>query len=82
MIKRIEYREYKKVWSQEILHKLCFMSSKLIKKYRILYTKVRGEMEQSQQNTMGQSQQEANKEHCTKGTQDISRALRLSTQWL
>lgn len=47
MIKRIKCREYKKVWSQEILHKLCFVSSKLIKKYRILYTKVRGEMEQS-----------------------------------
>lgn len=50
MIKRIKYKEDKKVWGQEILHKLCFMSSNLIKKYSILYTKVRGEMEQSQLN--------------------------------
>lgn len=41
-IERIEERKGSKVWDQKILHKLCLLSSKLIKKYNILYTISRG----------------------------------------
>lgn len=75
--KRIEERKGSKVWDHKILHKLCLLSSKLIKKNNTLHTIPRVKWSELTASIMHWDKVIGRliKQHCTKGTQQISRPL-------